>query len=566
MGSVMLMVGTAIGFIVAYNTYGKFIARKLFGLHATESVPAHEMEDGVDYVPTKPEVLFGHHFTSIAGTGPIVGPAIGIIWGWIPAVLWVIFGSIFIGAVHDLSAIVISERNQGRSIGEVAAAIINRRVRTIFLCIIFFLLLLVIAVFCLVIAKLFELCPQAVLPVWLQLPIALIVGHLIYRKNVNPLVASLSGVAALYGAIVLGAYFPWSMPTIGGIPPTISWTILLLIYVYFASVLPVWRLLQPRDYINGHQLFIAMAILALGVLAARPAVVAPAIQLHPSGAPPLWPLLFVTIACGAISGFHSLVGSGTTSKQLSNEAHALPIGYGSMLLEGMLAMFVIIAVAAGIGMAVADGQLSGIAAWQQHYSSWGAAKGLGPKVGAFITGAANMLTALGIPRNIGMALMGVFVASFAATTLDTSTRLQRYVIAELAAGWKIKALTNKHLATLAAVGTAFALAYPKGGTGGLLLFPLFGSVNQLLGCLALLVATLYLKKQGKPVIYTLIPMLFMLVMTGWAMVYTLSGFLRTPGDKWYLLVLGSIILLLEIWMVAESVVVFFSLRQGKENG
>ena len=555
MGSILLAIVTAVAFIIAYNTYGRFLGRKIFNLNPDAIVPSHELEDGSDYVPTKCEVLFGHHFTSIAGTGPIVGPAIAIIWGWVPAVLWVVFGSIFIGAVHDLSALVISAREKGRSIGDIAKDIVNERVRTIFLFIIFFLLLIVIAVFCLVIAILFDMFPQAVFPVWIQLPIAMVLGHLVYRRNTNPLVSSLIAVAMLYAAIVIGAHYPMKMPEILDISPLIIWTVILLIYAYFASVLPVWRLLQPRDYMNSHQLLIAMGLLALGILISRPEIVAPAIDLHPEGAPPMWPMLFVIIACGAVSGFHSLVGSGTTSKQLGNEQHALVIGYGGMLMEGLLAIFVIIAVAAGIGLAREGSELFGVAAWQNHYSSWTAAKGLGAKVGAFVDGSANMLIRIGIPLNVGLALMGVFVASFAATTLDTATRLQRYVVTELASGWKLKPLTNKYAATFIAVITAFFLAFPNGGKGGLMLFPLFGATNQLLACLALLVATIYLKKQGKPMIYTCIPMVFMLVMTGWAMVYNLLQYAKKPGELWYLLLLGGVTLLLEIWMLIESAIV-----------
>jgi len=560
--TVLIAVGAFVGYLVAYHTYGKFLAGKIFEIDDTRLTPARQKHDGVDYVPTKLEVLFGHHFTSIAGTGPIVGPAIAIIWGWLPALLWVLFGAVFMGAVHDFSALVISTRHGGRSIGDVAREIINGRVRTLFLIIIFFTLLIVIAIFCLVIAVLFQLFPQAVFPVWIEIPIAMALGHVIYRRGVHPLAASLVAVAGLYVAIIIGAYWPLSMPSLFGQSPIIVWTVVLLVYAYIASVLPVWRLLQPRDYINGHELFIALGLLAVGVLLARPQMVAPMVDFRPAGAPPIWPMLFVTIACGAISGFHSLVGSGTTSKQISQERHALTIGYGGMLLEGLLATFVIIAVAAGIGMARGGAELSGVAAWKAHYASWQTASGLGPKVGAFVDGSANMLTAIGIPLKIGLALMGVFVASFAATTLDTATRLQRYVISELAAGVNIRPLANRYVATLVAVGTAGALAFPKGGKGGLMLWPVFGATNQLLACLALLVATVYLKRRGKPLAITLIPMMLMLVITSWAMVYNVRGFLEAPAEKWHLIGIGVIIMALVGWMLVESFIVMGLIKPG----
>jgi carbon starvation protein len=306
-----------------------------------------------------------------------------------------------------------------------------------------------------------------------------------------------------------------------------------------------------------------MALLALGVLFAHPAIVAPAWNPAPAGAPPFWALFFVTIACGAISGFHSLVGSGTTSKQIRNETDSCMIGYGSMLLEGMLAVFVIIAVAAGIGMATGEGP-SGVEAWQAHYVDWNAAKGLGAKLGAFVKGSGNMLTAVGIPIELALAIMSVFVASFAATTLDTSIRIQRYVVGELGAAVKVKPLTSRHGASIAAVVTAGALALADGsGKGGLVLWPLFGATNQLIACLALLVVTTYLKRRNKPVHYTIIPAAFMFVVTGLAMgynIYTFGKPLFGPVVSFgtlHLLLTGVVVVGIEMWMIVEAVKVIF---------
>jgi carbon starvation protein len=556
MSSVYLAIGVAVLYLVAYNTYGRFLGRRLFKLSADAIVPSQAQNDGVDFVPTKKPILFGHHFTSIAGTGPIVGPAIAIIWGWVPALVWILVGSVFMGAVHDFGALVVSLRHQGRSIGDVAGDVVNGRVRTLFLLIIFLALWIVVAIFGVVIALVFDMYPQAVIPVWLEIPIAIWLGHMIYRRGAAHLPLSLIAVLVMYVTVVLGAWLPLKMPALLGLSPVGVWVIVLLIYAYVASTLPVQTLLQPRDYINSHQLFVAMGLLTLGVLVARPVMVAPPIHASPAGAPAIWPMLFVVVACGAISGFHSLVSSGTSAKQCDGETSAQAIGYGGMLLEGMLAVFVIIACGAGLAMGLARGDelLTGTEAFTEQYSSWAAAAGLGSKIGAFVTGATNMISRIGIPETVIITVMGVFVVSFAATTLDTATRLQRYVVSELGRAWNVPAVTGKHPATIIAVGTALALAFYNGsGKGALTLWPLFGSVNQLLAGLALLVITVYLARQRARIIYTLLPMIFMLVMTGWAMIVNLKGYLA--AENWVLLAIGLAVCVLEVWMVIESVLV-----------
>ena len=566
MSSVLLAVGAAALYLAAYHTYGKFLARRIFRLDPDAVCPSKALEDNVDYVPTKRPILFGHHFTSIAGTGPIVGPAIAVIWGWVPALVWIIVGSIFMGAVHDFGAMVVSLRNQGRSIGDIASDVVNRRVRTLFLLIIFFELWIVVAIFGVVIAVVFDMFPEAVVPVWLQIPIALWLGHMVYRKGASLRPLSIVAVILLYATVVLGAFVPVKMPPLFGLSPVAVWVILLLGYAYVASTLPVQTLLQPRDYINAHQLFIALALLMLGVLTARPDMVAPAANLSPEGAPPIWPMLFVVVACGAISGFHSLVSSGTSAKQCDAETSALGVGYGSMLLEGMLAVFVLIACGAGLalGLTVNGETVTGAAAFSHQYASWSAAAGLGSKVSAFVIGASNMIEAVEIPRTIAMTVMGVFVVCFAATTLDTATRLQRYIVGELATTWGAPALARKHPATLIAVGTALLLAFSEGsGKGALSLWPLFGSINQLLAGLALLVITVYLAHRKTPIVYTLIPMIFMLAMTGWAMTLNLGEF-SSSGD-WLLFSIGLAVFALEIWMVVESVLVLWRIRRPSEH-
>ena len=355
------------------------------------------------------------------------------------------------------------------------------------------------------------------------------------------------------------------MPEILGIPATGIWTIILFIYAYIASVLPVTTLLQPRDFINAYQLIIAMVLLTAGVFVATifggMEMIAPAVQLSPPDAPPVWPFLFITIACGAISGFHSLVASGTSAKQVRSESDSLFVGYGSMLVEGGLATLVIISVAAGIGIGYTSGgeTLTGINAWSNHYSSWNAAAGLGSKISAFVIGAANMIATIGIPHGIAVVVMGVFVASFAGTTLDTATRIQRYVVSELSSDLKIRQLKNRHMATGFAVLTAAILAFASGadGKGALALWPLFGAVNQTLAALALILATLYLRRDGgwKWVVPG-VPAIFMSVMTLWASLMNQVQF--GSSNSLLLQIINAAIVLIVTWIIIEGVIKFFS--------
>jgi len=497
-------------------------------------------------VPTRKGIIFGHHYTSIAGTGPIVGPAIGIIWGWVPALIWVFVGSIVMGAVHDFGALVVSMRNQGKSISEITGRYVGKRARML----------------------VFAMYPQAVFPVWCEIPIAVLLGLAVYKWKASVPLATAAAVIGMYVTVLLGHYLPLEMPSasLGAtvIPATGMWVFVLLIYAFVASVIPVTVLLQPRDYINAWQLFVAMALLVAGVVSAAASgaleIVAPAFNAAPEGAPPIWPFLFITIACGAISGFHSLVASGTTPKQIRRESDSLFVGYGSMLMESALAVLVIVAVAAGIGMAYEKGGqvFTGVAAWQQHYSSWTAAKGLGSKVSAVVVGSGNMIATLGIPKHIGIVIMGVFVASFAGTTLDSATRIQRYVISELGSGLGIRALGNRWLATALAVVTAGGLAFATGadGKGALKLWPMFGAVNQLLAALALLVVSVYLKrKHAWGWLLTLLPCLFMLVLTIWAMVANEINFVGAANRSWVLIVINALTLVLAVGLIIEGIIV-----------
>jgi len=580
MAALLLMLLCMAGYLLAYHTYGRFLAKKIFRLRADASVPSVKMEDGIDYVPTRKGIIFGHHYTSIAGTGPIVGPAIGIIWGWLPAILWVFFGCIFMGAVHDFGALVVSTRNEGKSISEAAAKYINPRVRFIFFIIVFLTLTLVIAVFGVVIATVFTCFPTAVIAVWLQIPIAMILGWAVYKKGAGVLSSTAIAVIAMYLCIVAGSFIPIKVGTVFGLPATGFWTIVLLIYAWIASTLPVTMLLQPRDYINAWQLFVAMGLLVGGVVTASVMgnlpLAAPAINTSlPAETPPIWPFMFVTIACGAISGFHSLVASGTSPKQVAKEPDCQFVGYGSMILEGVLAVLVIICVTAGISMALKldDGSImTGSAAWHHQYQGWMGAKGLPDKLAPVVQGAANIMHSFGLPMKIGMALMGVFIASFAGTTLDTSVRIQRYVISELASDLRIKPLTNRWTATTFAVLVAAMLAFTTGadGKGAIKLWPLFGSANQLLAALALLVITIYLKqKGGLKFLVTALPCVIMLAITCTSMLKFEIIFIASEkyaNEKWLLASIGAGIFALALWMTVEAIITFFNLSGQRQRG
>lgn len=612
MTPLLLVAVAAITLSLGYVGYGRWLASRLFQLDPTAAVPSETLRDDRDFVPTPPAIIFGHHFTSIAGTGPIVGPALAIMWGWGPALVWVLLGSILIGGMHDMAVLIVSLRNRGMTIGEIAGRLLNPRVRLLFLVLLLFALWVVLAIFGWVIASVFVQFPEAILPVFLQIPIAVAIGLRVHRQGRAILVPSLAALAAMYATVWLGAGCPgtaWTGGPVGQVVQTVNgtvsswpiwlWVAILLAYCYVASVLPVWVLLQPRDYINSLQLISSLGLIVTGLVvtacfgsAAGSAggvplpleMVAPFLDLHPTHAPPITPFLFVTIACGAVSGFHCLVSSGTSSKQLRCETDARAVGYGSMLLEAFLAVLVIIAVGAGIGLGWPQEYpgLSGTALWQTLYADWKGVTG-GKAIAAFVVGSGNLLESLGIDAVMARALVGVLVASFAGTTLDTATRLQRYVVQELAGSLlaklpgpsagqppttplalPLKWLTTPHGATLFAVGTAFLLALLPApgkpwslanlGTGGLILWPLFGATNQLLAGLSLMVISFYLRRRGLPTIVATLPMILMLVMPAWALCINIDRWLA--GGSLALVAVAVVMLAVEAWMALEGLLLW----------
>ncbi|MGH3087795.1 MAG: carbon starvation CstA family protein, partial [Rubrobacteraceae bacterium] len=507
--------------------------------------------------------LFGHHFTSVAGAAPITGPAIAVFWGWMPALLWVVLGTIFAAGAHDFGAIVVSVRNRAQNIGTLAGSVITARARTLFLVIIFFLLTLVNAVFSIVMATLFIGTPAAVIPAAIVIPIAIAIGQLVYRRRGSVVLPTIVGLLLLYAAIPVGQAFPITVDPLAGalgVEASTVWIVILFTYTWFAARLPVWLLLQPRDYINSYQLFVALAVIFLGVAVGLNTIVAPAFNSNiPEGSPFWFPFLFITIACGAISGFHSLVSSGTTSKQLANESDARYVGYVGSLGEGTLATAAILACTAGIG---------GYAVWQESYSSFNAASANG--LGNFTTGVGTFVSNLGIPATIGATFAAVVVITFAGTTLDTSVRLQRYVIQEIGEIINIRFLARNMTlaATLAVLLSAGLALFPVGGGGEAgfafgVLWQLFGTTNQLTAGLALAVIAVWVLASGRNPLAAIIPLVFLLSMTTWALIINLGNFLSEGA--WLLLVLDIIIFILAVWLIVEASAAMNRVRNERRN-
>ncbi|MDH3641670.1 MAG: carbon starvation protein A [Gammaproteobacteria bacterium] len=554
MQSVAIVVLGLAGMAFGWFVYSKFIAEKIFQLDPDFVTPAHELRDGVDYLPTNRYVLWGHHFTSIAGAAPIVGPAIAVYWGWVPAVLWVTFGTIFFAGVHDFGAIWASARNKGKSMGALSEDVIGKRTRALFMIVIFLLLLMVNAVFGVVIAGLFVDTSTAVFPAWSAIAVALVIGQLIHR-NYNLTLLSACGVAALYFSIYIGAQLPIELPEqMFGLTANGNWIIILFTYAAVASMLPVWVLLQPRDFINGLQLFVGLFLLYSAVLLSLPDISAPAFNnMLAADSPSLVPLLFVTIACGAVSGFHGIVSSGTTSKQLNKEPDARFVGYLAAVGEGSLALITIVAVT-GVTLAATP------EIWHEIYDQYGTAG-----AGTFVQGGAQLIqNGWGVPIGISTTLLATMVVLFAATTMDTGVRLQRYIIQEWGQIYDIPLLGNSVLATLVAVGCCLLLAFGAGGasgSGGLTIWPLFGSTNQILAALTLLVISVMLIKLGRPARYTLIPMIFVMITSFWAGVIKLIEWYQL--GNWLLVTIDLIVLVTSVLVILEAASVIARYRRER---
>jgi len=549
-------------YMLFYRFYAKgFLAKKIFELDDSAPTPAHTMRDDVDYIPTNKYVLFGHHFASIAGLAPMLGPAIAVIWGWVPALCWVVFGTLLVGAVHDFSALVLSIRHKGQSVGTIAHDVISPRTRLLFLLVIFFLVALAMGVFVLVISGLFAAPdaanipatahPEAVFPTYSLMLIAMVIGFLVYKKNMPlwPMIGV--GFVLMLITTRIGLDMPVTGFSAG------DWTWSLLIYAFIASVLPVWLLLQPRDFLNSLLLYLALFSMLAGFFILSPDWVAPAINPNPVGAPPMLPFLFIVIACGAVSGFHGLVASGTTSKQLSRESDAPFVGYVGMVGESLLALLAVLATTAGAFATRAD--------WESFYGSWEKAAGLHQKLGVFIQGNANFIHQLGIPLDYAAAFISVVVVGFAMTSVDTGARLLRFNLEEIGETIGLKILGNRYIATALAVAAIGFFAFFKmdGKPAGLFLWTLFGTTNQILAGLTLLTVTIYLYRKKKPILYTLLPMLLVLGATISGMV---MGIIKAIGNgQWTVAAVGAIIFTLAGWVLIEALIVVKTVRAERNQ-
>ena len=491
MNSLLLMVGSIIVFIIAYATYGAWLAKK-WGVDPSRATPAHKINDGIDYVPTSPSILLGHHFASIAGAGPINGPIQAAIFGWVPVFLWIIIGSIFFGAPHDMGSLLVSIRHKGKSLGEVIKETLGESGRKLFSVFAWLTLLLVVAAFTNIVATTFATTPAVATSSILFMIIAVGFGYFVYRRGVSIKIGTVVGVILLFASVWIGTQYPLSLSVN-------TWIVILAVYIFAASTAPVWILLQPRDYLNSYLLYAMIIGSVLGIIIYRPEIQLDAVTSFSVNGQYLFPILFVTVACGAISGFHALVGSGTSSKQLNNEKDVRIIGYGAMLIEGVLAVVALIT-AAYLSKGEFLDKLSTI----------------GP-TNVFAEGVGTFMAKFGIPFEAGKTFIALSVSAFALTSLDTATRLARFIFQEYfedPTKEKQSPLTNMYVSTTITVILGAILAV--GGYS--VIWPIFGSANQLLSALALMAVALWLKKQKRTYSMLTIPMIFMLIVTLCALV------------------------------------------------
>lgn len=547
MNSLLLLVLTIALFLIAYNTYGSFVAKQ-YGIDNKYVTPAHRLRDDRDYCPANSKVLLGHHFSSIAGAGPITGPIQAAVFGWIPVILWIIIGSIFIGGVHDFGSLVTSMRHDGKSIGEVIRATIGEKGKLLFNIFGYLTIILVVAAFADICAGTFAFDPSKVdangavaltgaragTSSILFIFLALIFGTLVYRRGAKLSVATIIGVIALMLCIWIGYAFPVMKFN------KLTWQIILAVYIFLASTLPVWLLLQPRDYLCSFLLYGIIAGAVIGIIIKHPVMEIPALTSFVVNKQPLFPFLFVTVACGAISGFHSLVSSSTTSKQIDKEVKDSKfIGYGAMLIEGVVACIALIAV----------GYVS---------------KAEGTPAAIFASGVANFMSGFGIPVSIGQVFVTLCFSAFALTSLDTATRIGRYLLQELMSGKSGKqnaASQNMYLSTAITVGLSFILMM----FGYKTIWPIFGSANQLLAALALLAITAWLAKQGKKNVFTIIPMAFMFIVTLTALGFVIYNNFLVEGGNIILGIIAVVLFILAIVLIVEARNTVFSKKSSNQG-
>ncbi len=539
MSIIAILAGTVAILLSAYRYYGSFIFSRL-GVDNKNITPAHTCRDGVDYIPGNRFVVLGHHFASIAGAGPIIGPVIAVSFGWIPALIWILIGGIFFGAVHDITSMIASLRHRGKSIGEIIQLYIGYKGKKLFLAFAFATLLLVIAVFMDIVARTFVAVPGAATASVLFILLALIFGQIIYRFGFPLWISTVVGVGVLYFFAFLGEVYPMEISYT-------LWIAILFVYIFLAAVTPVSVLLQPRDFLNSFLLYGMILFAGIGILISNPHIeMATTVHFRVEQLGLLFPVLFVTIACGAISGFHSLVASGTTSKQIDKEQDAKLIGFGGMLIETLLAVMAVMAVA--------------VLSRGDYISRLAEA---GP-VSLFSEGLGGFISTLGVPLSIAVSFVALTVSAFALTTLDTCTRLSRFIIQELAEDVKsvnIKLwLQNRYPATLLVVILS-GLLLLSGRFDQL--WPIFGSANQLLAALALLAGTVWLAKMNINPFFTVIPMIFMFSVTLLSLL--IFAWNQFHNNSFFLSLLSMVLFFLALVLVvmARNSLKQFYIKKGK---
>lgn len=536
MSGVILLIISAVVFITAYITYGSWLAKK-WGLDPSRKTPANELYDGVDYVPTNAAVLMGHHFSSIAGAGPIVGPITAAVFGWVPVVLWILVGSVFFGGVQDFGSLVASLRNRGQSIGQIIEKSLGRRGKLLFAIFAWVTLLVVVAAFANIVAATFAHAPAAGMSSMLFIALAVFFGILVYRFKMPLHLATVIGIALMLGCMTIGHYYPLVLSKT-------TWLVIMFVYIAVASLAPVWVLLQPRDYLNSYLLYAMIFFAFFGIVINAPTLnIAPVTSFNLGGTNWLFPMLFVTVACGAISGFHSLISSGTSSKQVANEKDAKLVGYGAMLLEGFLAIIAVICV--GYVSTSPENLIEVL-------------KAKGP-VAIFSEANGHFMEVFGIPFSVGSEFVALTISAFALTSLDTATRLGRFIFQELFTteeesrnGTKPKnILANPYVATIATLGGSAYLAVGS----YLAIWPIFGTANQLLAAMALLAIGVWLKSDNRDCRMVFYPMCFMFVVTFSALVGLVYNYFS--AGNYFVGTISVILFILAIGLVQQSWSVFF---------
>lgn len=546
MNAFLLLLAGIVIFFIAYITYGAYLAKK-WGINPDLKTPAHTLRDGKDYVPTDAKVLLGHHFSSIAGAGPITGPIIATMFGWLPVYLWIIVGCIFFGGVHDYGALLASIRHEGKSVGEVIRHNINQKAKIMFTIYAFITICLVVAAFLDITASTFAVDVNAAsadvaaasgTASMIFIALALLFGFFVYRRGVNVTASTIIGVALLVATIWVSDNFPFVALT------KVQWQLILVAYIILASLMPVWILLQPRDYLSSFLLYAMVVGGVIGLIILRPTVDAPMFtSFTPAEGSFLFPILFITVACGAISGFHSLISSGTSSKQLNTEKDAKLVGYGAMLIEGVLAIVALLSVVAVAG------------------------NGEGTPATRFAFGVATFMASFGIPLSIGKTFVTLAFASFALTSLDSATRIGRYLIQELGeyttADGRVKKtfLTNPYIATLVAVAVSVGFTL----YGYTRIWPIFGSANQLLAGLSLLAVAAWIRRRHNRVSWeNIIPLVFMFAVTLSALgLVAYSNFTKATFDGYVLAIVALFMALLAI--IEIIITISWALNLSKQS-